>query len=169
VIFFSVPFVVVIVGWLIHVLVDGVPRRRTGYRVAELLLLWMMVFFGFWAAVGGVLHMSGLSGSLAEEIGYTQSMFQWEVGWADVAVGVLGMGCALPRFRGHWMTAAVVALAICYGGDAIGHIMEWIAHDNTADANTWAIPSDVIQPVAAIILLAVYRKGQRLEGAPAPT
>jgi hypothetical protein len=45
-----------------------------------------------------------------------------------------------------------------YGGDAIGHIMEYVAHDNTAPSNVWAIPSDILQPIVAIVLLVIYRR-----------
>jgi len=159
--FFIIPYVVVLIGWLIHVFVDRVPNRRTGHRVIELLLLWLLVFFGAWAIFGGITHISGMSGELAEQIGYTQSMFQWEVGWADIAFGVLGVGCAFPRLRDNWMTAAVVVLLVGYGGDAIGHIMEYVAHDNTAPDNIWAIPSDLIQPILAAVLLVIYRRGAR--------
>ena len=84
-------------------------------------------------------------------------MFQWEVGWGDLALSVLLVGCAWPRLRGQWMTAAVVVLTIQYGGDAIGHVMEYVAHDNTAPDNVWAIPSDFLQPIVAIVLLFIYR------------
>ncbi len=78
------------------------------------------------------------------------------VGWADVAIGVLGIGCAWRR--DGWLTAAVVVLAICYWGDAIGHIMQYTVHDNTAPDNVWAIPSDIIGPLLAVVLLIAYRR-----------
>lgn len=34
-------------------------------------------------------------------------MFPWEVGWGDIALGVLGVGCAWKKVRGQWMTAAM--------------------------------------------------------------
>lgn len=85
-------------------------------------------------------------------------MFQWEVGWGDIALGVLSVGCAWRALRGQWMTAAVVVLTIQYGGDAIGHLMQWVANNNTAPDNVWALPSDVLQPLIAIVLLAAYRR-----------
>jgi hypothetical protein len=129
--------------------------------VIELLLLWMLVTTGVFAVFGALGHVTGASGAVAEQIGYAQSMFQWEVGWGDLALAVLLIGCALPRFRGTWMTATVVVLTVQYGGDAVGHIMEYVAHDNTAPSNVWAIPSDLLQPILAIILLAIYRSDQR--------
>ncbi|MGH8882800.1 MAG: DUF6790 family protein, partial [Stackebrandtia sp.] len=59
--------------------------------------------------------------------------------------------------RDSWLTAAVVAIAILYWGDAVGHLMEWVAHGNTAPSNIGAIPSDILQPLVAVILLIAYR------------
>ncbi len=36
--------------------------------------------------------------------------------------------------------------------------MQWIAHDNTAPNNVGAIPSDLLQPLAAVLLLVAYRR-----------
>ncbi|MDQ1306566.1 MAG: hypothetical protein QG671_2398 [Actinomycetota bacterium] len=159
--FFLAPLVLLVIGWGIHVLLDRKPNRRTGHRVVELALLWVMVWLGAWALFGGLLHLGPTAGAIAESIGYAPSMFQWEVGWADIAIGVLGVGCAWKARRDGWLTAAVVVLAISYWGDAIGHIMQYYAHDNTATSNVWAIPSDILQPLLAIILLVAYRRGER--------
>ncbi len=156
--FFIFQLVVILVGAAIHVAID---RRRdrdrapTG-RAVELFLVWLVVVSGVGSIVSGIMHTSGLSDELAVQIGYTESMFQWEVGWADIAIGVLLIGCV--RLRGSWMTAAVVAWAISYWGDAIGHIMQWSEHSNTAPANVWAIPSDIVDPLAAVVLLVAYRR-----------
>lgn len=158
--FFAFQWVAILVGFGVHLLVD---RRRHGHlhgRAVELALLWVVVFGGAWAIYGGLGHISGMSDQLAEQIGYAPSMFQWEVGWGDIALGVLGVGCAWRSLRGQWMTAAVVVLVIAYGGDAIGHIMQWVANDNTAPNNVWAIPSDIVQPLVAVALLLAHRRSQ---------
>jgi uncharacterized membrane protein YsdA (DUF1294 family) len=162
--FFALFWIILIVGFLIHWLVD---RHRHGHhprRVIELGLLWVVAFGGLWTLLGGISHISGQSHHLATSIGYAPSMFQWEVGWADIAVGFLGLACVRKSLRGQWMTAAVVVLAIYFAGDGIGHIMQWSAHHNTAPDNIWAIPSDFLQPAVGIILLMLYRRS----GTPAP-
>lgn len=169
--YFVLQWIVLLGGAAIHWLID---RRRHGHqagRGVELVLLWLLVFGGGWAIFGGIGHISGMSGEVAEQIGFAQSMFQWEVGWGDIALGVIGLGCAWRVLRGHWMTAAVVVLAIQYMGDGIGHIMEWVAHDNTAPNNVWAIPNDFIQPLLALVLLLAYRRAhpvEHVERPPAP-
>lgn len=162
--FFLAMWLLLIVGWLVHALVDRHPDRRARPRLAELALLWLLVGGGAWAVLGGLGHVGPNSDGVAEQIGYAPSMFQWEVGWGDIATGVLGLGCAWRRLRGSWMTAAVVALAISYGGDAVGHLMQLVAHDNRAPANVWALPSDLLQPLLATALLVAYRRTRRPAG-----
>jgi hypothetical protein len=159
--FFAFQWLILLGGATVHWLID---RHRHGHRdgrTVELYLLWVMVFGGAWAIYGGLGHISGMSDQLAGSIGYAPSMFQWEVGWGDIALGVLGVGCAWAALRGHWLTAAVVVLAVQFGGDSIGHVMQWSANDNTAPDNVWAIPSDFAQPLLAIALLVAYRRGPR--------
>lgn len=166
--FFLASWVISIIGWIVHVFLDHKPNRRTSHRVVELLLLWVLVVTGVFGLIGGLGHISGQASELAAQIGYAPSMFQWEVGWGDIALSVLLIGCAWRRWRGAWMTAAIVVMTIQYGGDAIGHIMEYSAHDNTAPDNVWAIPSDILQPIISIILLVIYRRGARPGDAPPP-
>ena len=156
-VFFVIPWLVLVVGVAINVLLDRHADRRTRGRFIELALLWVMVWMSVWGLVGVVAHIGPMSAQTAEQIGYAPSMFQWEVGFGDLALSVLGIGCFW--FRDRWMTAAVVALAISYGGDAIGHIMQYYGDGNVAPENTWAIPSDILQPALAIVLLALYRRG----------
>ena len=154
--FFLTPWIMTFLGWGIHSALDRSPQRRTPYRLVELLLLWVLVLGRVWSIIAALGHLGPNSGEIADGIGYARSMFQWEVGWADVAIGVLGIGCVW--MRDQWLTAAVVVLSICYLGDAIGHIMQYVAHDNTAPNNVWAIPSDILGPVLAIVLLVAYRR-----------
>ncbi|MGH9032370.1 MAG: DUF6790 family protein [Acidimicrobiia bacterium] len=168
---FIMEWILMIVAAAVHIVVDRRrhPDRRGTRRTVELALIWLLAFGGFWAIFSGVGHISGMSDQLAESIGYTPSMFQWEIGWADIGIGVLGLVCIWRR--DSWMTAAVVMLSISYLGDAIGHIMQWVEHDNTEPDNVWAIPSDILAPLLAIVLLIWYRRmspAGRSVGEPSP-
>ena len=154
--FFFIQAGVIVIGMVVHMVLDRHGDRRTKPRLIELALLWVIVGVGAWAIVAGLGHIGPTSNSLAKQIGYRQSMFQWEIGWADIAIGVLGVGCVWRR--DGWLDAAVIALAVSYGGDAIGHIMQYSAHNNHAGSNVWAIPSDILQPIAAVLLLILYRR-----------
>jgi hypothetical protein len=156
--YFIFQWVVLLAAATAHVVLDRRrhPEHRHAGRVAELYLVWILAFGGAWAIISGIGHISGQSGELAKSIGYAPSMFQWEVGWSDIGIGVLGLVCI--KKRDSWMTAAVVMLAISYGGDAIGHIIQWAKHSNTEPDNVWAIPSDILGPLAAIVLLVYVRR-----------
>lgn len=155
--YFVLFWVLLVVGLVIHVVLDRSPQRRTGPRLVELALLWVMVFGGLFGLIGVLGHIGPNSAEVAASIGYAPSMFQWEVGFGDLTLAVLSIGCFW--FRDRWMTAAVVAVAVSFGGDAIGHVMEW-TDGNTAVNNVWAIPSDVVQALAGVVLLIAYRRGR---------
>lgn len=155
--FFILGWVVFIVGLAVTILVDRNPSRRTKPRVVELALLWVVVWFAWYGLIGVIGHIGPNSTEVAASIGYTQSMFQWEVGFGDLVLSVLGIVAFW--WRDRWLTAAVIAVAISYWGDAIGHIMEW-SGGNDAVNNVWAIPSDIVQPLLGVLLLIAYRRGR---------
>jgi hypothetical protein len=164
--FFVALWVILVLGFLIHWRADRHRHGPRPHRAAELLLLWVVVLGGLWNILGGLTLIGGDAHRSAVSTGYAPSMYEWEVGWADIAIGTLGLACVRKTLRGQWMTAAVAGLAISFGGDAIGHIMAWSAHGNTAAVNVWAIPADIGQAGLAVLLLIIYR---RLRGsAPSP-
>ena len=156
-VFFVVPWIVLLIGVALSVLLDRHPQRRRGPRVVEIALLWTVVWFGIWGLIGVAGHIGPNSEEIAASIGYAPSMFQWEVGFGDLALCTLGIVSFW--YRDRWLTAGVVALAVSYGGDSIGHVMQYVGDGNVAPDNVWAIPSDILQPLLAIVLLVLYRRG----------
>lgn len=143
---------------LIHIFVDRSPQRRTKGRVLELLLFWQMAGYGALALFGGFGHIGPNHEEIADQIGFAQSPFQWEVGFADLAAGTLLLLAVWKR--GDFIIPALVAFSIMYIGDAIGHIVEWVRHDNTEPYNTWAIPADIGQPLLLIIFYFLVRNSR---------
>lgn len=154
--YFVLTFLGLVAGAVAHTLADRTTARRTPHRVVELWLLWFVAGGGVLSMVGGLGHISPYAPQIADSIGFAHSAFQWEVGWADIAVGLIGF-LSIWR-RDSFLTAAVIAMAVLYWGDAIGHIMQWVAHGNTAPNNVWTIPTDILQPLIAVILLVAYRR-----------
>lgn len=165
--YFIIQNAVLVIGFLIHVFVDRHDDRRTKARVIELGMLWSIVGVGAWSLLAGIGHVGPTSDEIAEDIGFVQSMFQWELGWADIGLGILAIGCVWKR--DGWLDAAVVMLVVMYIGDFSGHVMEWVAHNNDAPNNIYAIPSDVIQPVVAVVMLIAYRRTRAPAAVPATT
>ncbi|MEV0200031.1 DUF6790 family protein [Nonomuraea sp. NPDC050691] len=157
--FFVVTFLGLVIGALLHSLLDRAPARRTRPRVVELWLLWFVAGGGVLSMLGGLSHIGPYAPEVADSIGFAHSAFQWEVGWADIAVGLIGFLSIWNR--GSFMNAAVIAMAVLYWGDAAGHVMQLVAHGNTAPNNVWTIPTDILQPLVAVVLLVIHRGHQR--------
>jgi hypothetical protein len=159
----AMPFLVfaavALAGAAIHRHRDGQPRSAA--RTLEIVLIWwMVVAVGIAAIFGSIFHFFD-GPDTAREIGFSNGDggFQTEVGFADLAIGVLGVLCS--RFRDGFLLAAVVAVSICYLGDAYGHLHQAAIHDNHAPDNTgltlWA---DFIAPLVAIGLYVLWRRAE---------
>jgi hypothetical protein len=138
-------------------------ERRTRERVIEVVLRWWLV-----VAIGvtGVFAWSGhtfRAAEVAESIGFPpDNPFQWEVAWANLAVGVLGLICA--RRRDFWWPTAIAA-AVYLWGAAWGHIYQAVEHDNHAENNTGPVLyMDILVPLVALGLLVAYHRLRGAEG-----
>jgi uncharacterized protein DUF6790 len=156
--FFASQWIVLIVGFLIHLSFDRSPARRTRARVYELASLWLLVGVGVGNILAGYGHIGPNSDQTAIDIGFTQSMFQWEIGWADIALGVLGVLCARKAHRGQWTNATLTALTVSFFGDGIGHVIEWLGHGNLAPDNVWAIPTCFLVPTLSALFVYLARR-----------
>jgi hypothetical protein len=148
---------IALIGAAIHLHRDHQPRSAA--RTTEIFLIWwMVVAVGVAAAFGAMFHLFD-GPDTAREIGYTNGDggFQTEVGFGDLALGVLGILCF--RFRDRFILAAVVAVSISYLGDAYGHLHQAAIHDNHDPDNTglvlWA---DFITPIVAMTLYALHQR-----------
>jgi len=158
-IFFVLSFVVA--G--LHLYRDKQPR--TGRRVAEILLLWLLVINtglgGLWAFVGHTVFAN----DVAESIGWpTGNPFQTEVAVANLAIGTLGILCYW--IRGNFWTAAVIATSIWLLGAAAIHVEEMVNEGNFNPGNAGLIfYMDIITPLLLVVLL-VYTGSYKPAGQP---
>ena len=136
----------------------GISLLQKSQRNAASLLGWVLLLpIGLTALWAGVMHVF-FPQTAAAYIGWQVSPFQFEVGMADLALGVTA---CLAFWRPWEFRAAVVcAVSIFLLGDAIGHIREMIAAGNFAPGNA-GVPffMDIIGPVLAIALLFASRRG----------
>ena len=149
---------VAILGFLIHA---GVSRQpRTPVRLLDLLLRW-----SFGAALGAS-ALFGFSGhvfqarQVAEQIGFPPgNPFQWEVAWANLALGTVAI-IAIWR-RDFWWPAAIAA-AIFGWGAAWGHIYQMVVNNNHSIDNSGPILyTDILVP-AAVLLMLLARRGMAM-------
>jgi hypothetical protein len=135
---------------------------RSGAPIADRLLNWILLLpigvSGIWAAVFHLFFPE----VAAADIGWEPSPFQFEVGMADLALGVTA---CISFWRSLDFKAAVVIInAIFLLGDAIGHVRQMIAESNFASGNA-GVPflGDLIFPASSIILLIIVQRSQAAE------
>jgi hypothetical protein len=156
---------VALIGAAIHRHRDG--ESRGAARMLEIFLIWwMVVAVGVSAVFGAMFHLFD-GPDTAREIGFTNGDggFQTEVGFADLAIGVLGILCA--RYRDGFLLAAILAVSVSYLGDFYGHLHQTAIHDNHAPDNTGLLLwSDLVLPLVAIALYALRERALRTTPAP---
>jgi hypothetical protein len=126
----------------------GRPRGSAPGRFLAWILLLPIGVTGLWA---GIAHVA-FPHVAAAHIGWEVSPFQYEVGMADLAVGIT----ACLAFWRSWefRAAAVCAATVFLWGDAIGHVRQMIVAGNFAPGNA-GLPfyMDILAPLLAIVLL----------------
>src|SRR5829696_9904529 len=133
---------------------------RSRDRKIETFLLYL---FGIGVAGGGIGGFFGhvfISDSVAESIGWpTGNPFQLEVGFANLAVGILGI-VAMGR-RDGFREAAVIAVTVFGVGAIVVHVMDVIESGNLAPGNTIQNISNLLRPALLIAFLAASRRAER--------
>lgn len=150
----TVMFIVAILFSIIHRLIVG--RETSG---SEIIFRWMSFFaLGFTCIFAFIGHIF-FSKMTAISIGWAISPFQFEVGMADLALGVLGIASYVAGFG--FRLATVIAATIILWGDAIGHIYQMVVYHNytIGNAGSW-FWMDIIIPLVLIICIEKLRPGK---------
>lgn len=147
-----------IIGALIILGVQFYSKRfLTLKRIIEIFLLSLLVitvgFGSLWAFAGHIFFAD----QVASFIGWSPgSPFQTEVGFANLAFGVLGLLCF--KIRGNFWTATVIGVSVFYLGAAIGHISNMFATSNYASGNVGAdLILNILIPFILLGLLGAYQ------------
>jgi len=127
------------------------------------LLSFLVISVGIGSLIGFVGHVF-FADRVAIDIGWaTGSPFQQEVGFANLAIGILGITCIW--LRGNYWVATVIAATIFLWGAAYGHIIDIIIHGNYSTGNAGnaggALFNDILVPLITIALLAAYMRTAR--------
>jgi hypothetical protein len=126
---------------------------------ANQLLGWLLLLsVGAQGVYTFVIHVFFPSLS-ATNIGWAESPFQYEVGIADLTVGVLGVLAFWGNFS--FRLAAAIAGIVWYWGDAVGHVRQMIVASNFAPGNAgpwfW---TDVIVPFLLVACVFIVWRRQ---------
>jgi hypothetical protein len=136
------------------------PAPRTHAELIEALFSWFLFFsIGVSYLYNFVMHV--FFGDIAARfIGWANSPFQAEVGFASLGFSIVGF----LAFRGDvgLRKAAVIGPSIFLLGAAGGHVYQMITAHNFAPGNAGVIFwTDILLPVIAIALLWMWMRTQR--------
>ena len=130
-----------------HILLDR--QANTTTRRIELALMYLLAISVGANGIGGAFGHLFLSDLVAEGIGWPAgSPFQLEMGYANLAVGILGI-MAISR-RDGFRTAAILATTIIGVGATVVHLQDIAAHGNLAPGNTLQNISNLLDPILLI-------------------
>ena len=121
-------------------------------RLLRYLFLFPLGVQGIWAFIGHVFFAE----RAAAAIGWATSPFQYEVGVANLGLGLASLYAA---FRGFEARLAVAIAAACFlVGAGIGHIRDIVETGNLAPGNAGPIMlTDFLTPIAVLVLLLIER------------
>jgi hypothetical protein len=107
--------------------------RRDGQRLSSRLLDWLLLLpVGLSFLWAGLFHVFAPQ-LAAASIGWGDSPFQFEIGVADIAIGLVGIASF---WRGLEFKGAVVAYIVLFDiGVAIGHVRQAVNHADYAANN----------------------------------
>lgn len=132
-------------------------KKKSKTKVIDIIFSYFILFnIGISYIYNFIMHV--FFGDIAAKfIGWAQSPFQLEVGFASLGFGVIGIlafWASLP-FR----AATIVAPAMFLWGAASGHIYQMIIHHNFSPGNAGIIFwTDILMPIAGFILLWLQYK-----------
>lgn len=130
-----------------HIRLDR--QANTTTRCIEVALMYLLAISVGANGIGGAFGHLFLSDLVAEGIGWpTGSPFQLEMGFANLAIGVLGV-MAISR-RDGFRTAVIIATTIIGVGATFVHLQDIVAHDNLSPGNTIQNISNLLDPILLI-------------------
>jgi hypothetical protein len=125
-------------------------------RLLRYLFLLPLGVLSLWAFVGHVFFPE----QSAAAIGWTPSPFQYEVGVANLGLGLASVCAAFSSFRAR---VAVLIVAMSFlAGAGIGHIREIVQTGNFAPGNAGPILfTDFLTPIVILVLLLLAAQSSR--------
>src|SRR5262249_11352965 len=125
-------------------------------RLLRYLFLFPLGLLGLWAFIGHV-FFAGIS---AESLDWAPSPFQYEVGVANLGLGLASLYAAFRSFEAR--LAVAIAAACFLIGAGFGHISDIVVSGNLAPGNAGPIMvTDFLSPIAILGLLFFAKERRR--------
>ena len=147
---------VAVLGATIHVAVSRAHRRNGAAIAATYLLYLFVIYVGFMGLLTAYAHVFRPLQTSAS-IGWSTSPYEYEVGMADLTVGVLGVLCVW--FRGNFWLATAIADAVWLLGDAAGHVRHLLEYNDHAPNNSGIfLYLEIVAPLIILVLTFYHRR-----------
>jgi hypothetical protein len=146
------PPVAFLLSWLFALIGWQAPGTDAATPFAEQALRWILyIALGWTAAVGSLVH-TVFARSTASSIGWETNGFQYEVGFANLAMGLAGIYAGSVDSSAAWIAASIAGgVFLLLAG--LNHIVEIVRHRNYAPGNTAILISDLGVPISLLVLL----------------
>lgn len=154
---FQLTFVVLaVLAASIHLAFSQNRRGSSSAIIGTYLLYLFVIYVGLMGLLTAYVHVFRPVQTSAS-IGWSTSPYEYEVGMADLTVGVLGVLCLW--FRGNFWLATAIANAVWLLGDAIGHVRQGIENNNHAENNSGLfLYLEFLMPVVILALTLYHRE-----------
>jgi Family of unknown function (DUF6790) len=150
--------VMLVTAVVVAALVSWAKGRQSPHTLVDELFRWtLLLATGLTGIYTFVMHVF-FPATSAANIGWAESPFQYEVGIADLAIGVLGVLAFWGNFS--FRLAAAIAAIVWYGGDAVGHVRQMIVAHNYAPGNAgpWFWTDVLVPLMLAICAVVIWRR-----------
>ncbi len=151
-------FVLGIAGAAIRCSLLSPERKR--FETARIVFGWFLFFsIGLSFLYNFAMHVF-FADMAAKFIGWANSPFQYEVGYASLGFGIVGLIATWSRLS--FRAAAVIGPAFFLWGAAGGHIYQIVTEHNMAPGNAGIMLwSDILLPVVGFLLLGWQKASER--------
>ena len=141
-----------VVAWVLALL--GVPAIGTDSSTpfTELALRWMLFMGAGWSVLGGSIAHTIFARQTARDIGWESNGFQYEVGYASLAMGLAGIYASTVDQSAAWVVSSIASgLFLLIAG--INHVVDIVRKRNYAPGQTVILLSDFGIPISLFALL----------------
>lgn len=141
-----------LVGVLLAVLDVAPPGASSAPAFDETLLLWTLYLGAGWTAIGSSVFHTIFAKQTAKAIGWETNGFQYEVGFANLAVGLAAVYAAYSSTPDAWVAASIASGTFLLLA-AANHVREIFQDRNFAPGNTAILISDLGVPITLFVTL----------------
>ena len=148
----ALPAVALGVAWVLALAGVTAPGAHGSAPFSEDALRWVLfIGLGCVSLFGGVMHTC-FARFTAKLIGWETNGFQYEVGFANLGIGLAAIYAAVQDSTGGWITATIVGGVFLLLA-AVNHVLEIVRERNYAPGNTLILVSDIGTPLSLLGLL----------------